>query len=216
MSTRAAIFAVSLAGLALGACGSTPPHPMYATSADLHKPVVTEEVARLDLRPGRGGVSPGDAPSVAAFLREYRDVGHGPLIVAAPSGDAAAAMADDVRAIGAEMSIALPDMAVGVSAGGQSSPYNLTFVRYRAHVAECGYEWPSLAQTARSETFANFGCATNSNMAAMIADPADLVWPREMTPADAQRRGTVLELYRAGEATASARGDQDSANVSGN
>ena len=60
----------------------------------------------------------------------------------------------------------------------------------------------------------NHGCATQNNLAAMVADPADLVGPKTMTPADAGRRNTVLEKYRAGEATATQRSEQDSGAVS--
>jgi pilus assembly protein CpaD len=60
----------------------------------------------------------------------------------------------------------------------------------------------------------NFGCATQNNLAAMVADPADLVMPRTMTASDAQRRGTVFEKYRKGEITATTRDQHDSAALS--
>ncbi len=214
MSMRPVLFACC-AGLALSACMSAPFSPSHVASPDIHRPVVTQENARLDLSP-YGDVGPADGPAIAAFLREYREAGHGPLVVYAPPGADGAATADSVIALARDMGVALPDVALGVSAGDFGSPFHLSFTRYRAHAPECGRVWPSLSQTARSETYHNFGCAQNANLAAMIADPADLVWPREMTPADAQRRTNVLQLYRAGEVTASARGEGESVNVSGN
>jgi pilus assembly protein CpaD len=47
----------------------------------------------------------------------------------------------------------------------------------------------------------NFGCATQHNLAAMVADPRDLVAPRRVDAADAQRRMTVLDKYRKGQTT---------------
>ena len=48
----------------------------------------------------------------------------------------------------------------------------------------------------------NFGCATQRNLAAMVANPADLVQPRGSTPAYQGRRTVVLDKYRKGDSTA--------------
>ena len=50
--------------------------------------------------------------------------------------------------------------------------------------------------------------ATNANIAAMVANPADLVTPRPEAPFDAGRRQVVIDKYRAGQATASVRDAQ--------
>ena len=47
-----------------------------------------------------------------------------------------------------------------------------------------------------------------------MANPEDLIQPRNSTPVDAQRRTTVLGKYRAGELTASAREEQATGIVS--
>ena len=41
----------------------------------------------------------------------------------------------------------------------------------------------------------NFGCAQQQNLAAMVANPADLVRPQPMTPADGGRRADVIKKY---------------------
>ena len=38
-------------------------------------------------------------------------------------------------------------------------------------------------------------------MAAQIANPRDILRPRDMTPPDGNRRATVFDSYRAGEQT---------------
>ncbi|MEX1083013.1 MAG: CpaD family pilus assembly lipoprotein, partial [Xanthobacteraceae bacterium] len=48
----------------------------------------------------------------------------------------------------------------------------------------------------------NLGCASQRNLAAMVANPADLVQPRAETPTSAARRSTALEKYRKGESPA--------------
>ena len=45
-------------------------------------------------------------------------------------------------------------------------------------------------------------------MAAQVANPADLVRPADLAPADAQRRVYALDKYRKGEVTSSAADDQ--------
>lgn len=50
-----------------------------------------------------------------------------------------------------------------------------------------------------------FGCAHQSNITLMAANPEDLSTPREMTPSDPIRSQRVLDAYRAGEDTTSAR-----------
>lgn len=199
MTARLSFMMIGLAALA-AACSSSPPQANLTLDVDRHKPLVTQEVARLDLLPAYDGrVAPEDYPAIAAFLREYRDAGHGPLVVAAPSGENPAALAEAIRGVAASSGVSMPDIAVTVSAFDGGSPFNLTFVRYRAHAPECGRVWPSLGQTARSDMYENFGCANAANLAAMIVDPADLLAPRPMEPADATRRVNALNAYRAGE-----------------
>ena len=48
----------------------------------------------------------------------------------------------------------------------------------------------------------NFGCSTQSNIAAMVSNPADLLGPRSMTPSSADRRDTVYDKYVKGQPTA--------------
>ena len=79
-----------------------------------------------------------------------------------------------------------------------SAPIRLTFVAVTAITGDCG-QWPTdlFGPSIRDNTnWENFGCATQQNLAAQIANPADLVGPRGMTPIDAQRRAEVIRIYR--------------------
>ena len=60
---------------------------------------------------------------------------------------------------------------------------------------------PTLPRTTRNLPYPNFGCAQQRNLAALIANPADLLGPRTMEPADPERRAVVFDKYRQGEAT---------------
>ena len=81
------------------------------------------------------------------------------------------------------------------------------FDTVRAAVPRCGASWASLTRTGTNESSANFGCAVNANLAAQIADPRDIVRPRDMTPADSGRRSVVFDNYRKGLATAAPQED---------
>ena len=52
------------------------------------------------------------------------------------------------------------------------------------------------------------------NIAAMVADPRDLVSPKPLDPNDAQRRLTVLEKYRKGETTVTNKAAEQSGAIS--
>ena len=45
----------------------------------------------------------------------------------------------------------------------------------------------------------NHGCSTQHNLAAMVANPNDLLGPRAETPADSARRQAAITRYRAGQ-----------------
>jgi len=74
-----------------------------------------------------------------------------------------------------------------------------------AYVAtQCG-QWPDDLGVAPGNGNAlnrpnwNHGCATQHNLAAIVADPNDLLRPRAETTLDAARRQTVIGRYRRGD-----------------
>lgn len=72
-------------------------------------------------------------------------------------------------------------------------------------VYDCGdIQVPDLRHNTLNAATPGFGCSHQSNMTLMVADPADLSTPREMTPADEQARLRVLQAYREGTATSTA------------
>ncbi|TFF25713.1 pilus assembly protein CpaD [Jiella endophytica] len=81
------------------------------------------------------------------------------------------------------------------------TPIRLAYSTLVAKTGPCG-RWPEdLGDTSENRNYYNFGCASQQNLAAQIADPRDLLGPRGMDPSDAQRRTTVIDKYRNGEVT---------------
>ena len=96
----------------------------------------------------------------------------------------------------------------------EGAPMIVSFASYEAKGPKCGLEWDSFTKSATNKPNNNFGCAVTANIAAMVANPADLAVARQTDPADAQRRETVLGKYRAGAVTSGAKDDQAGGSVS--
>jgi len=79
----------------------------------------------------------------------------------------------------------------------------INYVSYQAHTDKCGDWSQDLDNTEDNDTPKNFGCAVQQNIAAQIADPRDLLHPRDMQDASAVRRDTVIGNYEAGKITSS-------------
>ncbi len=188
-----------------------------------HPITVEQGEARLEIHvPARSKkLSREDRARVAQFAHEHRAEGHGPLVVARPRGGR-----NEISAAGTVASVqrvlrrsgvpgnAVQYRAYRVQQASGPAPVILTFERYQARVENCG-RWPkNVANTYDNRPYANFGCATQANLAAMVVNPKDFITPRTMTPADATRRDNVFDAYRKGDATQSERSKDDSGQVS--
>jgi pilus assembly protein CpaD len=87
---------------------------------------------------------------------------------------------------------------------GDAAPIRLRFTATTAATNNCG-QWPDdLADNAfDNQNYYNFGCATQHNLAAQVANPTDLIAPRAMTPIDADQRSKVINDYRTGSSPTS-------------
>lgn len=84
-------------------------------------------------------------------------------------------------------------------------PIRVIFTAVRAYTDQCG-RWPEdIADTAENKHHADFGCSMQNNVAAQVANPADLLGPRRRGEIDAENRREVIETYRK-EGTATFRG----------
>ena len=79
------------------------------------------------------------------------------------------------------------------------APVRLAFDRIAAATRPCGPWQDQLSNTSQNRHYQNFGCASQQNLAAMVANPLDLLYPRRSTPPDAERRSAVLNGYRRAE-----------------
>jgi pilus assembly protein CpaD len=142
---------------------------------------------------------------VRGFAQDYLALSKSTVSIAVPVSSANAGAANNVKG---EIRKVLIEAGVksnhivltsyDPSDASASAPVRLNFVAVTAITGDCGL-WPTdlFGPTIRDNTnWENFGCASQQNLAAQIANPADLVGPRGMTPIDAQRRAEVIKIYR--------------------
>lgn len=216
---------ILLAGLSLAACATDdqvasqePPRPQTPTERFAIE--VREHPEELKLAAHAQGLSSNQTSALNVFIDHWQSVNGGDVLVKTPSN------AGEPHAV-YRVTIDAKDYLVahGVSpervhvvsydAGGdQAAPVVLGYAAYVAKGPRCGQQWENLTATKDNHEYDNFGCAVTANLAAEISNPADLLSPHPMDPADAGRRQTVLDHYRKGESTSTAKDDQANGAVS--
>jgi len=218
LSVKSVLMGLVLAGLA--ACASTPPDegPSKTAATDTQQWTdrikVTSAPDEIVLAPHATGLSSNQSAALEALMDRWLQADARELVVTAPNN--AGAMATQIR--DRLVTLGAPGSRVRVVGFNPTGPDDDTirvgFLRYQAEKLKCGQRWENLAATRNNGPYDNFGCALAANLAAQVANPEDMIRPRDMTPADTGRRDTVLGLYRKGEVTSSKKDDQASGSIS--
>jgi pilus assembly protein CpaD len=214
--------------LSLGACASHAPTAVSAeylqgTALSRNDVGVAKrtEFLEIALSPQASELSDGDRSRIRSFVGLYAQRGHGPLVMSLPEASANPQLA--VTAIAEARSIAWEkgvqyDEISGTSHGAgeaYAQPLILAFQVYDAVAPECAAKSEhDFGDVASNNNLPTLGCSVRTNLAAMIADPADLLGNRPLGPGDAIRREIILEKFRKGETTAAERSQQESGAVS--
>ncbi len=205
---------VATAVLSLTAC-STPAFngPEQAFDLNARYPISVQPRMMSLALPynGQAALDQNTGGQLSRFAEDYLTHGSGSIGVSGPNNAASNLVVESLLEIG----VVRTQIMVGPNTGAAANnDIRVTYIRYVAEVPPCGDWSTNLAISASNTRPPNFGCATQHNIAAMVADPRDLVAPDTSGQADAQRRLTILERYRAGEPTPAQRTDQQSAGVS--
>jgi len=75
----------------------------------------------------------------------------------------------------------------------------VSYMLYTAIAPECGYWQTDSMFNTENANSENFGCATQHNLALMVANPADLIAAREFASRDAQRTADIIMAYKDGK-----------------
>ena len=225
------VAAIALAA-ALGACTHRQDDVTASIPYDyrLRHPIVIQEADRtIEVFVGsrRGGLTATQRADVAAFGQSWLHEGTGGVVIdlptAAPNAYAASQTLKEIQSILA--AVGVPPHGIKIREYRPVSPQQLATIRlnYPKMVADAGPcgTWPEdLGPTFRNPIYLtnrpywNLGCAYQRNMAAMVANPSDLVQPRPETAALNRRRTVVLEKYSKGEATTTQLSESEKAKLS--
>jgi pilus assembly protein CpaD len=191
--------------LVAGSCAASNDAHTIAEDGALNHPIAVEPSFReikLQYAGGAAGMTADDAVRFDAFLTDYRTHGNGSLGISVPAGAPAHAAIAFFGERAAASGISRDKILVSThDAVNGDFRVDVSYITYTAHTESCGDWSEDLAYTADNQTPKNFGCAVQQNIAAMVADPRDLIAAQPMGPVDSNRRGTVMGLYEQGKIT---------------
>ncbi len=198
----------SLAALLVAGSCAAPTNDGTGSLADpmANHPISVEPAyhsIKLPYSSSDAGLMPDDSARFSVFVADYLSSGNGAISISAPPGPGANAAIGYFGERLATYGVPRDRILVGTHEGGNDGRVELGFMTYKARVEGCAEnDWSTnWGDTADNKPPPSFGCATQKNIAAMVADPRDLIEPRTMDPADATRRNTVLGHYEKGEIT---------------
>lgn len=178
------------------------------TVLEAHTPTAVPVEARLVLAAGEGaqGLTGQEYSQLTSFANDFVQLGRGTLVISVPanagnSGTAALIAQDAQRALYAGgVDYAKISGGTYQAQGRTNAPVMLSFARYEAVKVSC-QPWSEIdpRKTASNLSPDRFGCAQNANLAAMVADPGDLLADRKDGPRDAGRIQVGVDKQRKGE-----------------
>jgi pilus assembly protein CpaD len=187
------LIAVVLASAA-AACSTPSMNPAARGVSPVNEPVLNRSTFMVDLAAPGGVLPPSEAARLDAWFRSL-DLGYGDSIYVdgAYSETARQQVAAVAGAYGMMVLPAAPVTAGAVPAGS----VRVVVSRTRAEVPGCpNWSVPSQPNFANN-SMSNFGCGVNSDLAAMVANPEDLIHGRESAAAvDAATAAKAVEFYR--------------------
>lgn len=171
MAQLRSLAALLIAGTAATACTSTGTAPPNRTVYSVNQPVVQRTDYVLDLASSADGLPTTEQDRLAAWFQTLQ-IGYGDRIAVDQGGYDSAKVTSDVADVAGQFGVLL-DGSAPVTAG-QLPPGSVRVVvrRTTASVPGCP-NWEGAGGL--SATSPNYGCAVNANLAAMVADPNDLV-----------------------------------------
>lgn len=159
----------SLASVALAGCGTA-----NRGVESVHQPVVSRTDYALDVQSDPSGLVPGEADRLNGWLAAMR-VGYGDTVaIDDPYGNNGSARGD-VAQVAARFGLLLAEQAPVTSGTIAPGTVRVIVSRTKAGVPSCPDYSRMYEPNFDSHTSSNYGCATNANLAAMVANPADLV-----------------------------------------
>ena len=171
-------------------------HPIIVSENEAARDIVIpRNLKRLSLR---------DRDIVKGIGSDFRRSGGKSIMILIPTGSpnehAARRAASQAVAELKEAGVGAHQIAIShysAAQHGESATLRIVYSDLAAGIAsQCGQWNEDVTATAHNRNYHNFGCATQNNLAQMVANPADLLGPRAMSDVDSTKRTQVIEDWR--------------------
>ena len=190
MLRRSLLLPVLAPALLLGGCLGTENRGLES----VHQPVVSRQDYALDLQTAGDGLARGEG----GRLQEWLDAMHlrygDKVAIDDPTGypgtraDVARVVASHGLLVSDDHPVTPAPVAPGI--------VRVVISRVKASVPACPDWSRDSSHEYDSNTSSNYGCATNANLAAMIANPEDLVHGQRTDELDTVRSTKAIETFR--------------------
>lgn len=155
------------------------------------------------------------------FAGEYQAIGTGVFAITYPIGSsnshAAYRMASQVYDLLRFYGVGggMINMVEYAAHPNETPPLVMAFTEIINTYEACKYGWHGdFTKTGQNRAVDGLGCAMDTNLVAMVANPDDLTRARRMEVNDLVRRLEVLDKYRQGQPTATKRSEEETGTVS--
>lgn len=162
-----------------------------------------EEVIDIPVAASSHRLSRQQQNALDGFFADYDVHSGAPISILVPSGGAndlaAAEVARDMAHHLAKSGIPhhrISTFAYSVGAADVSAPIRVKYTALRASAGPCGRWDEDILGGADNKHYTDFGCSYQNNLAAQIANPADLLGPRKPTEIDAENRSVAIGDYK--------------------
>jgi pilus assembly protein CpaD len=181
-----------------------------------HPIILNEREEVLDVPVGASdtNISIAQRSSIQGFIAQYGTNGSGIVQILLPSGapNSGAAQRVHPHIMSALKNGGVPGGSIvsasyDASGAESSAPVRISYRAMAAGTEPCGKWSADMGNTSENQNYENFGCASQNNFAAMIANPADLIGPRLPDNIDPVRRGLAISRYQKSTGTWSANTD---------
>jgi pilus assembly protein CpaD len=180
-------------GLAVSGCGGTANRGL----SSVHQPVVARADYSFDLGAGNGGIGGAETARLAGWF-DALQLGYGDRVsVDLPGGYDSSGAREQVAAVAARYGLLLQDTPPVTSGDVPLGAVRVIVSRLKASVPGCPDRSRSMEINFNHHGDSNYGCATNSNLAAMIANPEDLIQGQTGNGTDGTAAATkAIKAYR--------------------
>ena len=195
MYKRTLLIATGLApALLMGACTSTGTENRGLES--VHQPVVSRTDYALDVATNGNGLAPGEEQRLAGWMASLK-LGYGDQVAIDDPNPYGSGVRDDVSRQVARYGLLVSEDAPLTNAPVTAGMVRVVVSRMKATVPGCPDFSRVKGPDFEGHTGSNQGCAVNSNLAAMVGNPADLVRGQTGSGvADTATSGRAIDSYR--------------------